>query len=153
MFLPPPLKSSAAIRAASTEPMPLVSWKMPEMSLSTPTRTTPPEISAPAMSQAPNDSASAAMRIVKAFMSPPIEDFCSRVRASRGRDPHRQAFQAAQRVVVAALDLACDLDRRGLSRQRRQHDLAFEARDQLADAHVDSGAVADVTGGAAGDVV
>jgi hypothetical protein len=44
--LPPPLKSSAAIRAASTEPMPLVSWKIPEMSLSTPTRTTLPEISA-----------------------------------------------------------------------------------------------------------
>ena len=45
MFLPPPLKSSAAMRAASTEPMPLVSWKMPEMSLSTPTRTTLSEIS------------------------------------------------------------------------------------------------------------
>ncbi len=37
MPLPPPLKSSAAMRAASTDPMPLVSWKMPEMSLSTPT--------------------------------------------------------------------------------------------------------------------
>src|SRR3569623_916002 len=46
MPLPPPLKSSAAMRAASTEPMPLVSWKMPEMSLSTPTRTTLSEISA-----------------------------------------------------------------------------------------------------------
>src|SRR3979490_2298229 len=46
MPLPPPLKSSAAIRAASTEPMPLVSWKMPEISLRTPIRTTLPEISA-----------------------------------------------------------------------------------------------------------
>src|SRR5215208_3727981 len=46
MPLPPPLKSSAAIRAASTDPMPLVSWKMPEISLSTPTRTTLSEISA-----------------------------------------------------------------------------------------------------------
>jgi hypothetical protein len=44
--LAPPLKSSAAILAASTEPMPLVSWKMPEISLSTPTRTTLSEISA-----------------------------------------------------------------------------------------------------------
>src|SRR5262245_14222985 len=46
MPLPPPLKSSAAMRAASTEPIPLVSWKMPEISLSTPTRTTLSEISA-----------------------------------------------------------------------------------------------------------
>ena len=63
MPLPPPLKSSAAMRAASTEPMPLVSWKMPEMSLSTPTRTTLSEISAraafaPASDKTP-DNASA----------------------------------------------------------------------------------------------
>ena len=55
MFLPPPLKSSAAMRAASTEPMPLVSWKMPEMSLSTPTRTTLSEICARAAPQAAHD--------------------------------------------------------------------------------------------------
>src|SRR6267154_2494184 len=55
MFLPPPLKSSAAILAASTEPMPLVSWKMPEISLSTPTRTTSPEISARAGPHAAQD--------------------------------------------------------------------------------------------------
>src|SRR3954453_23647395 len=59
IFLPPPLKSSAAIRAASTDPMPLVSWKMPEMSLSTPTRTTSPEISACAGAEVTNDNASA----------------------------------------------------------------------------------------------
>src|SRR2546421_663093 len=59
MFLPPPLKSSAAIRAASTEPMPLVSWKMPEMSLSTPTRTTLSDISARAAPHVAHDKASA----------------------------------------------------------------------------------------------
>src|ERR1700684_2861758 len=59
MFLAPPLKSSAAIRAASTEPMPLVSWKMPEISLSTPTRTTLSEISARAGPHAAHDKASA----------------------------------------------------------------------------------------------
>src|ERR1700732_4013647 len=59
MFLAPPLKSSAAIRAASTEPMPLVSWKMPEISLSTPTRTTLSEISACADPPAAHDNASA----------------------------------------------------------------------------------------------
>src|ERR1700681_2834024 len=59
MFLAPPLKSSAAIRAASTEPMPLVSWKMPEISLSTPTRTTLSEISACADPHAAHDNASA----------------------------------------------------------------------------------------------
>src|SRR5947207_1215497 len=59
MFLPPPLKSSAAMRAASTEPMPLVSWKMPEMSLSTPTRTTLSEISARAAPHVAHDKASA----------------------------------------------------------------------------------------------
>src|SRR5437016_2755878 len=52
MFLPPPLKSSAAIRAASTEPIPLVSWKRPEMSFSTPMRTTLSDISAFADPQA-----------------------------------------------------------------------------------------------------
>src|SRR5664279_2895564 len=51
LFLPPPLKSSAAMRAASTDPMPLVSWKIPEMSLSTPTRTMSSEISACAVLQ------------------------------------------------------------------------------------------------------
>jgi hypothetical protein len=59
MFLAPPLKSSAAILAASTDPMPLVSWKMPEISLSTPTRTTSPEISACAGPHAAQDNASA----------------------------------------------------------------------------------------------
>src|SRR5439155_1064245 len=59
MFLPPPLKSSAAIRAASTEPMPLVSWKMPEISLSTPTRTTLSEVSARASPHVAHDKDSA----------------------------------------------------------------------------------------------
>src|SRR6516225_7084202 len=68
MFLPPPLKSSAAMRAASTEPMPLVSWKMPEMSLSTPTRTTLSEISALA-AWAARLAASASVH-VKCFIRP-----------------------------------------------------------------------------------
>src|SRR5580692_6472065 len=59
MFFPPPLKSSAAIRAASTEPMPLVSWKMPEISLRTPIRTTLSEISACAVPHAAHHNASA----------------------------------------------------------------------------------------------
>src|SRR6266576_2056699 len=59
MFLPPPPKSSAAMRAASTEPMPLVSWKMPEISLSTPTRTTLSEISARAAPHAVQDKTNA----------------------------------------------------------------------------------------------
>src|SRR5258705_9720562 len=59
MFFPPPLKSSAAMRAASTEPMPLVSWKMPEISLSTPTRTTLSEICARAAPHVAHDKASA----------------------------------------------------------------------------------------------
>src|SRR5215207_9989375 len=59
MFLPPPLKSSTAMRAASTEPMPLVSWKMPEISLSTPTRTTLSDISARAAPHVAHDKASA----------------------------------------------------------------------------------------------
>src|SRR6266436_5455187 len=72
MFLPPPLKSSAAIRAASTEPMPLVSWKMPEISLSTPTRTTSPEISARAASNATHDKASARQTLRLFIVSSPI---------------------------------------------------------------------------------
>src|SRR5258707_3818335 len=47
------------MRAASTEPMPLVSWKIPEMSLSTPTRTTLSEISARAAPHVAHDKASA----------------------------------------------------------------------------------------------
>src|SRR4051794_24152503 len=79
MLLPPPLKSSAAIRAASTEPMPLVSWKMPEISFSTPTRATPPEISARAIPDEANDSASAVARLVIAFMDPPSKIFYSAI--------------------------------------------------------------------------
>src|SRR6266404_7243414 len=59
MPLPPPLKSSAAIRAASTEPMPLVSWNIPEMSLSTPTRPTLSDICARAAPHVAHDRASA----------------------------------------------------------------------------------------------
>src|SRR4051812_35847574 len=68
-------------------------------------------------------------------------------------DLHRQAFEPAQGVVVAALDLAGDLDFAYLAGERCHHHLALEAGDQLPDAHMNSGAVADVAGGAAGDVV
>src|SRR6185436_6936450 len=64
-----------------------------------------------------------------------------------------ETFEAAQRVVVAALHRAGDLDGSNLARDRRQHHLAFDARQQLADAHVDARAESDMAGGAAGDVV
>jgi hypothetical protein len=59
---PPPLKSSAAIRAATAEPTPLVSWNTPVVSFSTPIRTTPSEICAWGWARAgPSPSAIAAM--------------------------------------------------------------------------------------------
>src|SRR5438128_2645216 len=97
MPLPPPLKSSAAIRAASTEPMPLVSWKMPEMSLSTPTRTTLSEISARAAPHVAHDKASA---------RPNLQTFI----VFALWNLNWETFEAAQRVVVAALHRAGDLD-------------------------------------------
>src|ERR1041384_1665050 len=53
----------------------------------------------------------------------------------RNRDG--EAFEAAQRVVVAALPRAGDPDAGDLAPDCRQHHLAFDAREQLADAHVD----------------
>src|SRR6185437_1757616 len=61
--------------------------------------------------------------------------------------------QPAQRVIVAALHRSGDFDGPDLARQRRQHGLALEAGDQLADAHVNAGAVADVAAGPPRDVV
>jgi hypothetical protein len=58
------------------------------------------------------------------------------VRAASGSsrlDFDRQAFEASQGVVVAALHFSGDLDRSDLARQCRHHHLA-QARDQLADA-------------------
>src|SRR3954468_7358048 len=111
MPLPPPLKSSAAIRAASTEPMPLVSWKMPEMSLSTPTRTTLSEISA--FAAPPIRLAASASVHFKFFIVPsPVVFVVFDAAASGRRDAHRQAVEPAQRVVEAALCLAGDLDLR-----------------------------------------
>ncbi|WP_230646549.1 MULTISPECIES: hypothetical protein [unclassified Bradyrhizobium] len=76
MPLPPPLKSSAAMRAASTEPMPLVSWKMPEMSLSTPMRTTLSEISALA---APDNRLAASASVhFRCFILPSLLDILQR---------------------------------------------------------------------------
>src|SRR5215475_6921935 len=66
MFLPPPLKSSAAMAAASTEPIPLVSWNSPEISLSTPMRTMLSDISALAVPQARHTSAAR----IRPFMFP-----------------------------------------------------------------------------------
>src|SRR6185312_16418784 len=142
MPLPPPLKSSAAIRAASTDPMPLVSWKMPEMSLSTPTRTTLSEMSARAGTEsatvAAQDKASATDLRKQFMMSSPGYSFLNLPMSGR-RDLHRQAFQPAQRVVVATLHRPRDLDRRDLARQRRQHRLALQPRNELPDTHVDAG--------------
>src|SRR5215204_6719129 len=69
----------------------------------------------------------------------------------RNRDG--KAFEAAQRVVVAALHRAGDLDGSNLARDRRQHHLTFDARQQLADTHMDARAEPDMAGGAAGDVI
>src|SRR4051812_36834708 len=60
----------------------------------------------------------------------------------------RQAFEAAQRVVVAPLDRTADGQVGDLACQRRQQHLAFEAGDQLADTHVDAATEADMAAGA-----
>src|SRR5450631_970815 len=76
------------------------------------------------------------------------------MRGPSGRcDGDWKAFEPTQRIVVAALHRAGDFDRRYLSRQRRQERLAFEPRDELADAHVDAGTEADMAAGSAGNVV
>src|SRR5262245_1741498 len=120
---------------------------MPEMSLSTPTRTTPPEISACA-SDAAQDNASTLQSPSFFMVSLP-----SKLLVSGRFDRDGQTFETAQRVVVAALHRASDFDRLHLARQRRHHNLTFEAGDELAYAHVNARAIADMTGGAAGDVV
>ena len=95
MFLPPPLKSSAAMRAASTEPMPLVSWNMPEMSLSTPTRTTSSEISACAAPQVMQVAASAATQF-KPFIVFPL-CLVSRFRSLPGAMVQNQTCRSGSR--------------------------------------------------------
>src|ERR1035438_9612553 len=108
MFLPPPLKSSAAIRAASTEPMPLVSWKMPEISLSTPTRTTLSEISACAGPHAAHDNASARPNLGPLIVALPVVLLFFLFRYSLGilslRQKHR--LQASPGMFGARRDLA-----------------------------------------------
>src|SRR5688500_16190859 len=64
-----------------------------------------------------------------------------------------KVFQSAQRVVIAALHRAGDLDGLDLARQRRQERLAFEARDQLTDAHMNARAEPDMPARPTGDVV
>src|SRR5712672_4286954 len=108
MFLPPPLKSSAAIRAASTEPMPLVSWKMPEISLSTPTRTTSPEISACGGTHAAQDIASARPSLKFLIDSLPLDLMCCRSRALPGPkvdaliDEAKQTFDTTRQDELLA---------------------------------------------------
>src|SRR5215510_909870 len=120
---------------------------MPEMSLSTPTRTISPEICACA-TDAMQDSTSAVQSPSFLMVSLP-----SKLLVSGRFDRDGQTFETAQRVVVAALHLASDFDRFHLAPQRRHHHLPFEAGDELPDAHVNAGAIADMAGGAAGDVV
>src|SRR5258705_3108269 len=69
------------------------------------------------------------------------------------RNRNGETFEAAQRVVVAALHRTGDLDACNLACDRRQHHLAFDAREQLADAHMDARTEPDMAGRAAGDVV
>src|SRR5450631_4326695 len=98
MFFPPPLKSSAAIRAASTEPIPLVSWKMPEISLSTPTRTTLSEISARTGPHAAHDKASARHPLNPHIVSLPAFRRCP---LGWGLRPALRENRAARQCVMA----------------------------------------------------
>src|SRR6202008_5062405 len=68
-------------------------------------------------------------------------------------DGDGQAVEPPQRVVVAALHWTADLDAHALARERREHDLALEPRHQLADAHVNAGAEADMARCLATDIV
>src|SRR6186713_2151498 len=115
--LPPPLKSSAAMRAASTEPIPLVSWKMPEMSLSTPTRTTLSDISALA---APLIKLAASASVHFRFFIGPSPFVSIVFAASNRRDRHRQAVEPPQRIVEATPWFSGDLDLRDTAGQRRE---------------------------------
>src|SRR4051794_34128274 len=108
---------------------------MPEMSLSTPTRATLSEISAPAAP--PIRLVASASVHFRLFIGP--SSFVVFVPPASGRrDRHRQAVEPAQRVVEAALRFARDLDAGDTARQRREHRLALEPRHELADAHVDA---------------
>src|SRR6478735_6296794 len=107
---------------------------MPEMSLSTPTRTTLSEISA--LAAPPIRLAASASVHFKVFIGPSPLLFSPPTASSR-RDRHRQAVEPAQRVVEAALRLSGDLDAGNTARQGREHRLTFEPRHELADAHVD----------------
>src|SRR5579864_879013 len=102
MFLSPPLKSSAAIRAASTEPMPLVSWKMPEISLSTPIRTTLSEISASAAPHAAHDNPSPRPKLRPLIVALPVDPF-SRLLVSAW------VSYPCDRSIACRLDLRADL--------------------------------------------
>src|SRR5882672_6176926 len=93
----------------------------------------------------------------------PLEFFCVKAARETGacagcdpsgrRDGDGKAFEPAQRVVVAALHGTRDLDGPDLARQRRQYGLAFEAGDELADAHVNARAIADMAAGSTRNVV
>src|SRR5206468_3970012 len=80
-----------------TEPMPLVSWKMPEMSLSTPTRTMPPEICACAV-VATQDSASA-VQSPSFFMVPSPQKLL--VSGLPFRQPQDQAVEIGPELDLA----------------------------------------------------
>src|SRR6187551_3823832 len=75
------------------------------------------------------------------------------VMRSGRREGDGERVEAAQRVVEAPLDRTGDLDCGDFSRQCGEQHLTLEARDQLADAHMNAGAESDMTAGAAGDVV
>src|SRR5258708_10700195 len=64
-----------------------------------------------------------------------------------------KVVEAAQRIVVAPLNRTGDLDSGDLSRQGREQHFAFEAGDELADTHVDTGPEADVAAGPTRNVI
>src|SRR5262249_7940860 len=72
---------------------------------------------------------------------------------SSSQDAKRQSLQAAQRVVETAFGFPGQLDTTYLPRQRLKHDFALESRQQLAHAHVDSRAEANVAQDLAFDVI
>src|SRR5882757_4538894 len=69
--------------------MPLVSWKMPEMSLRTPTRTMSSEISACADPYAAHDSASAKQSFEPFISSLPVDLFLMSYFSVHAADPFR----------------------------------------------------------------
>src|SRR5882757_5946402 len=126
--------------------MPLVSWKMPEMSLRTPTRTMSSEISACADPYAAHDSASAKQSFEPFISSLPVDLFLMSCFSVRAADPFRARIVFQQRhghralVDVALVGDLAAVDGRRLGQQQRPRRvgggsdaLRFQLRQSLRD--------------------